>query len=330
MNTKISQHIPILDSLRAFAAISVCLFHFVCTTTGYIKTDWLLDFFSMGKYGVQLFFVISGFVIPWSMYNSNFKSSDFFRFFIKRLVRLEPPYLLSLITVLVIIYARSIIIKDSNTQVHPSMTQIFLHFGYLIPFFQDYKWLNDVYWTLAIEFQYYLFIAIIFPLIIKSKLYIRFTLYVLFIIASFTTTSKFLPHWLPFFSLGIILFLLLANLISKKEYYITTSLLVAFCIYKYPIAMTIFSLLPIISILFWKNKEIFGLDFLGKFSYSIYLFHPVLGATFINIMSHHFKAPHEKLIVIAIGFIITILSAWLIYIFIEKPSKTWSSKIKYR
>lgn len=207
-----------LDSLRAFAAISVCLFHFVCTTTGYINTQWILDFFSIGKYGVQLFFVISGFVIPWAMFSAKFKFDNFFQFFFKRLIRLEPPYVASLITMLVIIYARSIFIQPSSAQVHPSITQVFLHFGYLIPFFHEYKWLNDVYWTLAIEFQYYIFIALTFPLITKPNLVIRIAFYVLFIVASFTTKSTFLPFWLPFFGLGIVLFLQLANLITKKEY----------------------------------------------------------------------------------------------------------------
>jgi proteic killer suppression protein len=89
-------NVPILDSLRAFAALSVCLFHFVCTTTDYIKTQWILDIFSVGSYGVQLFFVISGFVIPWSMYNANFKINHFFKFALKRFSRLEPPYIASL------------------------------------------------------------------------------------------------------------------------------------------------------------------------------------------------------------------------------------------
>lgn len=330
MNTKISQYIPVLDSLRAFAAISVCLYHFVCTTTGYISSQWLLDFFSVGKYGVHLFFVISGFVIPWAMYNAEFKISDFFYFFMKRLIRLEPPYVASLITMLVIIYVRSIVIDPSSAQVHPSLNQVLLHFGYLIPFFNEYTWLNDVYWTLAIEFQYYIFIALIFPLITKPNLIIRIVFYVLFIAASFTTKSIFLPFWMPFFGLGIVLFLQLSSLISKKEFFIITSLLATYCLYKHPIAMVAFALLPVIAVLYWQDLKVFGLNFLGKFSYSIYLFHPILGATFINLMSHRFTSPLSKCLVIVAGLIITILSAWLTYIIVEKPSKTWSSKIKYK
>ena len=50
--------IEILESLRAFAALSVCFFHFICIT-GYFHTKWILEFFYHWQFGVQLFFVIS-------------------------------------------------------------------------------------------------------------------------------------------------------------------------------------------------------------------------------------------------------------------------------
>jgi peptidoglycan/LPS O-acetylase OafA/YrhL len=101
-----NSQIPVLNFLRAFAALSVCLYHFVCTTTGYITTDWILNFFSQGKYGVQLFFVISGFIIPWSMWKSDYSLKNFFVFLLKRLARLEPPYLMSLILAITILMMR--------------------------------------------------------------------------------------------------------------------------------------------------------------------------------------------------------------------------------
>jgi len=100
MASKSKNNIVVLDSLRAFAALSVCLFHFVCTTTGYITTDWILNLFDIGKYGVQLFFVISGFVIPWSMYAAGFQLKNLFSFLFKRLARLEPPYVFSVLIAL--------------------------------------------------------------------------------------------------------------------------------------------------------------------------------------------------------------------------------------
>ena len=67
MDNKI--HLPIIDVLRGWAALSVCLFHYVCTTTGYIETKLITDLFNFGAKGVQVFFIISGMVIPLSMIN---------------------------------------------------------------------------------------------------------------------------------------------------------------------------------------------------------------------------------------------------------------------
>ena len=61
------KEISVINTLRGIAALVVCLYHFVCTTTDYIESQIILDIFSFGKKGVQIFFIISGIVIPLSM-----------------------------------------------------------------------------------------------------------------------------------------------------------------------------------------------------------------------------------------------------------------------
>ena len=227
MNKQISSHILVLDSLRAFAALSVCLFHFVCTTTGFISTQWVLDIFSIGKYGVQLFFVISGFVIPWAMFNAGFKFKYFFKFLAKRLSRLEPPYIFSIILVLTVLWARQNILGLQNDHIRISLNQVLLHFGYLIPFFENYQWLNPVYWTLAVEFQYYFFVAIVFIPLIQSNLFVRIGFYSAIILFSFIGSPSFLLYWLPVFLLGILVFLFLSEIICKIEFSVTLFLVLS-------------------------------------------------------------------------------------------------------
>lgn len=325
-----SNNIPILDSLRAFAALSVCLYHFVCTTTGYITTDWILNVFSVGKYGVQLFFVISGFVIPWAMFVAGFQISDFFKFLLKRLARLEPPYVFSLLIALGVLFIREKFMGLTNSHMEISLKQVVLHFGYLVPFFDGYKWLNQVYWTLAIEFQYYFFIALLFVPLIKSGLVYRLLIYISIVALSFIGGEKFLPYWLPVFMLGIILFLFKAKFIGQKEYYLISFLLICFCFYKYPIASVVFSLIPVVLILFFSNIKLIGFDFFGKMSYSIYLVHPLIGASFINILSHTVNSNIGKVAVIMSGIIITLISSYIMYRIIEKPSKKLSASVKYK
>jgi len=322
--------IEIFDSLRAFAALSVCLFHFICTTTGFIQNQWLLNVFSPGKYGVQLFFVISGFIIPWAMFHARFKLKDFGLFLLKRLSRLEPPYLFSIALVLLVLFVRENYFGRENAHIQISATQVALHLGYLIPFFEGYQWLNQVYWTLAIEFQYYLLIALIFVPLTTSGKWLRYITYALIIALSMISAEKFIFYWLPIFLLGILLFLYMALIIDKKEYYISSVLVLLFCLYKFPVGAVAYAVIPIICVLTIQNVKVPVFDYIGKFSYSLYLIHPIIGASLINILSHYVTNPLAKTGVIFAGLALTLISAWLTYILIERPSKRLSSSIKYK
>ncbi len=322
--------IVILDSLRAFAALSVCFFHFVCTTTGYVKNEQILKLFSFGQYGVQTFFVISGFVIPWAMHNAGYGFGNFFSFMLKRLARLEPPYLFSIILALTLFYCRQHFLGMENLHMTVSTKQILLHFGYLIPFFEGYKWLNQVYWTLSIEFQYYFLIAILFVPLMQSKKLARILITLVLLALGWLSNEKFLLYWLPFFLIGIVVFLNKAGLIKAFELKTLLVILLAFCIYRFPFASVIYGAIPVFFLLYKPNLKIPALHTFGKFSYSIYLIHPLLGASFINILSHRFTSPFQQIVVIITGILITLVSGWLMYIVIERPSKTLSSSIKYK
>ena len=86
---------PDIDGLRAIAVMLVLGFHaFPEAVPG-------------GFIGVDVFFVISGFVIPLSLQGRDYRIADFPRFMIRRLVRLEPPYLVSIaLTILLSIQIR--------------------------------------------------------------------------------------------------------------------------------------------------------------------------------------------------------------------------------
>lgn len=325
-----SPKIEILDSLRAFAALSVCVFHFVCIT-GYIHTKWILDFFYHLQFGVQLFFVISGFVIPWSMYHANFKLKYFFKFALKRFCRLEPPYIASLILAIFIIWGRDYFLHTNNFSSLVSFKRVALHFGYLIPFFENYKWLNDVYWTLAAEFQYYFLIALLFIPLIKSNLFLRIVICLGMIGLSFIGGSReFLPYWLPVFYIGIVIFLFKIKKINKIEFYLTAFVLFSFSFYHYHFGSVIYMLIAAVAILHYSQYKIYVLNYLGKMSYSIYLVHLPIGLTLMNIMTHSFSNTFSgKIFVLLSGFVVTLISSYIMYLLVEKPSKKLSSSVKY-
>ena len=90
VNSRKQERLPALDSLRAIAALAVLSFHY---TSGYERVvgphirpvpnvEW-------GHFGVELFFVISGFVIAWTLE----RSSSLADFAFGRVARLYPAYL---------------------------------------------------------------------------------------------------------------------------------------------------------------------------------------------------------------------------------------------
>lgn len=322
-------NIPVLDSLRGFAATSVCLYHFVCTTTDYVQDQSVLKFFSYGENGVHLFFVISGFIIPWSMYRAGYKIKNFFTFLWKRLLRLEPPYLISVVAAILLLVLR-LHFYGSTGKGDLSVERILLHIGYFVPFFDNHRlWINQVYWTLAIEFQYYLFMALLFIPLVTGNIVARVIIYASFIGLSFSQSHAFLPFWLPVFGIGILLFLDNINRITKPEFYIAVASMFAVVIWKMHFGAFLFTSFGFIMIYKFKNISTTLGNFLGHISYSFYLFHPLIGGTIINVLSHKYNTPFEKIMVFTVGFILTVFGSYIMYLLVEKWSRVLSKKIVY-
>ncbi|WP_407557694.1 acyltransferase family protein, partial [Winogradskyella sp. 4-2091] len=137
-----------LDALRGLAAIMVVLFHF---TMG--KNQAELGF-KLGTTGVDLFFIISGFVILLSLKYVN-KSGQFV---INRISRLYPTYWASVsLTFLVMLlhgfYSLNLS-KVSIVEYLGNMT--------MIQFYLKIPYLDDSYWTMIIELLFYGFMLILF------------------------------------------------------------------------------------------------------------------------------------------------------------------------
>jgi len=323
-----SNHIPVLDSLRGLAAISVCIYHFVVGPINFVKDENVLNVFSYGKYGVQLFFVISGFIIPWSLHNKKYEIRNFFKFLFKRLARLEPPYLFSVLLVLLLFLMRHYFLNENDIRVF-TLNQVLLHIGYLIPFFEDYHWINEVYWTLAIEFQFYIFIGIAYLAFNSKSKVLHFLSFLSFLFLHFFGGQQFLLYWLPVFLLGNLLFQVKKGIITNRAYYFYTLACLVFISFFIGIPVLVSCLIATISIMYFENFNSFVGSWLGKVSYSIYLTHTIVGSAIINILSHHVTTSLGVFSVVTIGVICTILFSYFTYILVEKKSQKFSMKISY-
>jgi peptidoglycan/LPS O-acetylase OafA/YrhL len=325
----INKHVPVLDSLRAIAAFSVCLFHFICTVTGFIDSSFIKTLFSTGHYGVQMFFVISGFVIPWSLFHRGYVIKNYFTFALKRFIRLEPPYIASLMLAIAHTYLRMRSPHYNGVDITPTAEQIALHFGYLIPFVHGQTWIRPVYWTLAVEFQYYLAIGLLYPLLSNEKTVLRVISYLIILSGPFIIKG-YLPLYLPVFLLGIALFLFKSKIIERTELLVLTINATAEIFMFHDLGAFIYAGITYAAILFFSEFKSRILTFFGNISYSVYLFHSLTGLVILNYFSHIVVSPFCKFLLVILALAITIASSYLVYRLIELPSKTLSSKIKFR
>jgi peptidoglycan/LPS O-acetylase OafA/YrhL len=142
--------------------------------------------------------------------------------------------------------------------------------------------------------------------------------------------AEFLPYWLPVFGIGILIFLYKSNLISVTEFMLV-SLVFAIDIFVFNqlIACAV-ALIAEFVIVFMFSKTNKILAWLGKFSYSVYLIHAIIGAAAVNILSHYATNSFTKIAIVIAGVIVTFVSSYLMYLFVENPSKKLSSKLAYR
>jgi peptidoglycan/LPS O-acetylase OafA/YrhL len=157
---------------------------------------------SYGSCGVYIFFVISGFVIPLSFYNGNYDITNYFKFLYKRLLRLHPPFLLAVaLTIIIMLVSykmRHLIFPETISSI--IATCFYMH---ILP---D----NPVFWTLAIEAQYYIFIGMFYLLIIRfPKITAAVIVLVLMVFAKVPFVYNFITlfSYLDFFLIGTIGFL---------------------------------------------------------------------------------------------------------------------------
>ncbi len=92
-----------IQTLRGIAAVVVAVFHFSTLESKFYGPDLLLPAFSgYGRAGVDLFFVISGFIMVLVSSNAASNTGSAYEFLVKRAIRIYPPYWLVTLGVIVI------------------------------------------------------------------------------------------------------------------------------------------------------------------------------------------------------------------------------------
>ncbi len=324
----IENRISSVDQLRGIASLSVCWFHL---TNTYPIESLIRNSGWYGWLGVEMFFVISGFVIPYAMYEARYQvGEDWFQFMKKRVIRIEPPYLVMVAVIPVLWYLSSLAPGYQGDPVEIDTTQVLLHVGYLNGFF-DVPWLNPVFWTLAIEFQFYLLVSLSLGLMSHTNGVIRVTTLVVMIGSSLLLTSDVLVFkYLPLFAMGIVVFQLRTGLVQSLEGVILLSLSAGVLTFTLGWMITTVGLFTALVILLYSGARVRGLVFLGAISYSLYLVHIPIGGRVVNLVSRFTDSELGMLFTSLLATVVSIIAAYLLYRLVERPSINWSKRVHYR
>jgi peptidoglycan/LPS O-acetylase OafA/YrhL len=152
-------HKPELDGIRGIAILAVMLAHSASLIKWGPVSKFLLVFLMPGWYGVELFFVLSGFLITGILLRSKAADNYFTSFYMRRFLRIFPIYYATLL-VLLALATRS----PWLTSVLPVGRDRVLYFLYLQnwPVFWSHGFVPKLgnivnhFWSLAVEEQFYL------------------------------------------------------------------------------------------------------------------------------------------------------------------------------
>ncbi len=327
--------LEVLDGIRFLAAAYVVVFHFSAGD----RSSWhgpsrvlfapLFHVASYGWLGVELFFMISGFVICLSAWGKSVGE-----FAISRFVRLYPAYWFAIMlttTVLLVDQSRAHALSWSQVLTNLTMTESYAQVPAVDP----------SYWTLAIELNFYLLVAV--TLTWRGFTYNRVvTFCAVWLAASLfdaVTDSYWYgllvqPLYVPFFVAGIVAYLmhrfgpslalwaLLACCWACAMYRLVDRTAV-----QHPSGVTLnywvsavivsgfFILLTLVAL--HKLNAVRGrwLVTAGALTYPLYLLHQQIGETLIRSLDH--RVPSWALLVGVFAFMLVL--SWLVQHYAERP-----------
>lgn len=339
-----------LDVLRAVAVILVIIHHWIPPVS-------LSNKLQLGAIGVDIFFVLSGFLITRILFQYRIESdlsgmnkkSVLKIFYIRRTLRIFPIYYL---VILILLFFN----KYTGTNI-ASAFPFFLTYTSNFYFFKIQAWDGMIshLWSLAVEEQFYL----IWPLLIlfinkKYYLPVIVSFILIGVLSQYYLRNIDMSNYLTFtcfdaFGIGALLAWKLTfnnenlNLFYKRLNFLFITALFIFIIgiktnldffVPFRLLHSIIALWVISSIIIKQDSIFFNnalfnnkiLISIGKISYGLYLYHnfiPKLNSIFINtyinpLLPKKFLEENLKLLILIENITLLLIISWLSYIFIEK------------
>ena len=219
-------------------------------------------FLKYGWVGVQIFFVISGFILPYSLHKTGYQTKDFGTFILKRIIRIYPAYITAIIIGLALAFITG---RELISPIAIASHLLFLNDIIGLPNG------SAVFWTLAIEFQFYLLIGLLYSRFLTSNIRSLSAVFCLTFSSFWLNQPCYVLTWLPFFGLGITIFNYKYTSMPGWMFWSATCVLLMTILVMHGIPQVFATLFAVVFILYGKyDKEIQirkPLIFLGSISY---------------------------------------------------------------
>jgi peptidoglycan/LPS O-acetylase OafA/YrhL len=332
-----SQYLEVLQLFRGLAALMVVVHHSIGSLKYYHKIDFpFLNYLAyVGKFGVDFFFVLSGFIITYTTFYKYEAPNSLCNYIKNRLIRIYVPYLpIGIFMLLLYMLLPGFSNSDRAISVLTSLT--------LIP---DGNPALSVAWTLSFELCFYLLFSISF---FSKKAWNWFVLGWLIAIISFNyslfSSLVFLKR--PFFSilfstyniefiLGFVLAQLIVYKIRLNRILLFSLLFLSFISFFYctfnplkEFAFAINLLFAIVAFLCiyiaigivnFKSNKISVLMMVGNATYSIYLVHNPLQMILIRLFPK-ITSVATSIIVLVVVLILSSIVGYGYYLLFEKKA----------
>jgi peptidoglycan/LPS O-acetylase OafA/YrhL len=351
-----SNYIPELDGLRFFTVFGLVLYHIGIfysvkyTNLNLSNNSFFYFFLTRGNLRVRFFFVLSGFLLGGKFakyYLSNGNPVNLKKYFISRLTRIEPSFIIVMFVLLL-----GYVYVDKSLSLTKGLESFFLSIFHIhnIVYPDVYPLLNGSTWSLEIDVQFYLLMPLIaYVFVIKSNKFRRLlmvflTLFFIFVNQHELNPLKFrsIVGYFQYFMVGILLsdlYVTKSIIISKTKFDNLIGLLCFVAIHFFVKSQNnpffvnfIFDFAQVICIFlifyYILNNNIFKFlklnlfRNLGAISYSVFLIHYPIISLFGNPLIKISLTDYEFFDILIYSIIIILLVflfSAIFYLLIERP-----------
>jgi len=325
LTPKPQPHLPNLEVFRGLAALAVCLYHF--NREGFLGEP-VSAIVSYGYLGVDVFFVISGFVIFLSLSRHPASFPSLRRFLVGRVFRLYPAYLAASLGAILLWHLSTHIPGFQGDAPDYTLRQVWANLTMTCNWIQV-PWFIVVAWTLAIEAQYYLLAAASFGLLTHSALWIRLGTLALWIATPLVAgNSPTVFAWSALFALGILSWMKREKSISPLPFWILFTIASLVHTEAKGLASGIVGTSAALAILYLPEIRVRPLLWLGTISYSLYLVHTFIGGLVINLATRLPDRPILQVGAVFLALAVSLIAALGLYLLVEKPSHNLARRLR--